>query len=74
MTRYAIVHDADGLPVVTFTATGVCPPVTYATMTEAMLALIFVYGDRADLRVAAVADDTPAPTPLLLPPTPRIES
>lgn len=54
MSAYRIVDEQDR-PVVTFGASGVFPPVTYASMTEATLALIFTYGDHPELRAVPVA-------------------
>lgn len=55
MTRYELVDEQDR-PVMAFGDRGVFPRVTYASMTEAVLALIFVYGDRPGLRAVPVTE------------------
>lgn len=65
MTRFRIVDESNA-PVLTFTASGVFPAVTYATREEAVLALIFVYAGHVNLRAVPVARP--------LPPQPRMES
>lgn len=65
MTRYELVDEQDR-PVMAFGDRGVFPRVTYASMTEAVLALIFHFPDRPELRAVPVARP--------LPPQPRMES
>lgn len=61
-TRYQIV-DEDDRPVVAFGDSGAVVTPTYASMTEACLALIFEFPDHPELRAIPVRHDLPTLLP-----------